>query len=321
MVQVLPLSNGMSLKNLRPIPFKCPFIAKEQPPSESREPLPSPEIHLVVRKGFYRRTSDSKKVPRYFCQSCRKSFSSSFFSPCYRQKKRQLNSPISKFLYSTVSHRRIAKLLRTSRQTVARKLVFLGLQGELGHQTYLNSIETSGRKITELQFDEMETFERSKCLPLSIPLVVEAGTRKILGFRVCSMPAKGPLAEVSRRKYGPRSDDRAECVSSLFSELAPMIDPNAKITSDQNPKYPAWIKRHFPNVQHKTVKGKRGCIVGQGELKKIGFDPLFDLNHTAAMLRANINRLLRRTWCTTKRPDRLIAHIWIYVRFHNEYLT
>jgi hypothetical protein len=167
----------------------------------------------------------------------------------------------------------------------------------------------------------METFEKSKCLPVSIPLVVEAGTRKILGFRVCSMPAKGPLAEISRRKYGPRADDRAESVSSLFSELAHIIDPHAKIMSDQNPKYPAWIKRHFPNVQHKTVKGKRGCVVGQGELKKTGFDPLFDFNHTAAMLRANINRLVRRTWCTTKRLDRLIAHIWIYIQFHNQHLT
>jgi len=37
---------------------------------------------------------------------------------------------------------------------------------------------------------------------------------------------------------------------------------------------------------HRTVKGRRGSIAGQGELKKIGFDPLFSLNHTCAMLRA-----------------------------------
>jgi transposase-like protein len=311
----------MKLKHLRSIPFKCPFNEQEVPPSDSREPSPSPKIHRVVRKGFYRRTSDSKKVPRYFCCDCRRSFSSAYFSPCYRQKKRKLNDPIGRLYYSCVSTRRIAKLLRTTQHTVAREIEFLGLRGKLEHHDYLKSIEKSGRKVTEIQFDEMETFERSKCLPLSIPLAVEAGTRKILGFRVCSMPAKGPLASISRRKYGLRADDRDESVSSLFTELAPIIHPNAKITSDQNPKYPVWIKSHFPNAQHKTVKGKRGCIVGQGELKKIGFDPLFDFNHTAAMLRANINRLVRRTWCTTKRLDRLIAHIWIYIQFHNQHLT
>lgn len=74
-------------------------------------------------------------------------------------------------------------------------------------------------------------------------------------------------------------------------------------------------------VQHKRVKGRRGCVVGQGELKRGGRDPLFALNHTAAMLRANVNRLFRRTWCTTKRMDRLKAHLMIYIDFHNTVLT
>ena len=55
-------------------------------------------------------------------------------------------------------------------------------------------------------------------------------------------------------------------------------------------------------------------------LKKIRFDPLFSLNHTCAMLRANLNRLFRRTWCTTKKPERLALHIAMYVVFHNETL-
>jgi hypothetical protein len=48
--------------------------------------------------------------------------------------------------------------------------------------------------------------------------------------------------------------------------------------------------------------------------------PLFKINHTCAMLRANINRLFRRTWCTTKRPEMLKNHLDIYLHFHNKYL-
>jgi hypothetical protein len=95
---------------------------------------------------------------------------------------------------------------------------------------------------------------------------------------------------------------------------------NPTITSDMNPKYPSWIRPHYPEANHITVKGRRGCIVGQGELKKIGFDPIFDLNHTCAMIRANINRLFRRTWCTTKRPDRLELRLYLYAHFHNTVL-
>jgi hypothetical protein len=135
------------------------------------------------------------------------------------------------------------------------------------------------------------------------------------------MPAKGRLVSVSRKKYGKRKDERPEIAHSLWNELNGYLHPTPQILSDQNPSYPAWIEPHCPNANHSTVKGRRGCVVGQGELKKIGFDPLFDLNHTAAMIRANINRLFRKTWCTTKRADRLELHLWLYADYHNRILT
>ncbi|MEQ1722809.1 MAG: hypothetical protein ABL930_06505, partial [Pseudobdellovibrio sp.] len=55
----------------------------------------------------------------------------------------------------------------------------------------------------------------------------------------------------------------------------------------------------------------------QGELKKIGFDPLFSLNHTCAMMRAKVSRLIRRTWNTTKKPERLSEHLALAVLHHN----
>ncbi len=131
------------------------------------------------------------------------------------------------------------------------------------------------------------------------------------------MPAKGPLAEISRKKYGPRADDREQETRSLFESLASVLDPAVQITSDEKPVYPSSIKPHFPEGTHQQVKGRRGAVVGQGELKKIGFDPLFSLNHSCAMLRANICRLARRTWCTTKSPKHLLAHLMIYIDYHN----
>jgi hypothetical protein len=166
----------------------------------------------------------------------------------------------------------------------------------------------------------MESFEHTKLKPLSIPLVVCAQTRRILGFQVASMPAKGLLAERSRRKYGPRADHRKRRALKLLNDLKPVLAPDVQITSDQNPHYPGWIKRSLPQAQHRTTPGKRGAIVGQGELKKIGFDPLFAFNHTAAMIRYGVSRLVRRTWCTTKRADRLRAHLYIYLHFHNAQL-
>lgn len=199
-------------------------------------------------------------------------------------------------------------------------MLFLAEQAKNSHASYLADLEKTGKRLKAVQFDEMETFEHSKCLPLSIPLAVEAESRRILDFGVCSMPANGPLAHISRRKYGPRADGRPREAHAIFARLAAFVDPHAQISTDQNPKYPAWVKPHFPDVKHRAFKGRRGCVVGQGELKRGGYDPLFSLNHTAAMIRGNVNRLFRRTWCTTKRKDRLAAHLAIYIDYHNTVL-
>lgn len=224
-------------------------------------------------------------------------------------------------LCSGVSQRRIARLLRINRKTVERKFLFLAQQAKEKHEQFLMDQVIQKGVVSDLQFDEMESFERSKCLPLSIPLAVETRTRKILSLRVGSMPAKGHLAAISLKKYGRREDQRPQLAKSLWESLKPFLHESPRVLSDQNPHYPSWISSHCPEADHRTVKGRRGCVVGQGELKKIGFDPLFDLNHTAAMIRANINRLFRKTWCTTKRADRLELHLWLYAGYHNSVLT
>ena len=266
--------------------------------------------------GFFRRRSDGAKIQRYFCLSCSRSFSTATSSPCFLQKKRQINNRLRELLCSSVSQRRCARILKVHRTTIARRLIFLGKQAQRDQETLLRAI-IPNRSVQVLQMDELETFEHTKCKPLSVALCVEERSRAILSFSVSSMPAKGKLAEISRKKYGFRVDDRRRGLKQVLSASRPYLAPGALIKSDECPRYPKLIQKHFPHSKHETHKGRRGCVVGQGELKKIGFDPLFSLNHTCAMLRANINRLVRRTWCTTKKPERLSDHIALYVHYHN----
>jgi hypothetical protein len=196
---------------------------------------------------------------------------------------------------------------------VARKLEFLG-------EYSLTLLKDSNRlkpKAKVIEFDDLESFEHTKYKPLSITLAVESQTRRILGFEVSQMPAKGLLAKRAIRKYGFRKDERTLGRERLFSSISELVERGALIKSDENPHYVADVKRHFPLSLHERHKGQRGSIVGQGELKKIRFDPLFSLNHTCAMYRANVNRLFRRTWCTTKLPKMLSYHLAIYALYHN----
>ena len=269
-----------------------------------------------VRFGFFVRKSDFRKIRRFRCRVCQKTFSNATWNDCFRQKKRHLNTKIKEFLCSAVSQRRTARLLKISRTTVARKLTFLGerCRASLAEMNFQNPLCVS------IEFDDLETSEHTKCKPLSVTLAVETGTRRILGFEVSQMPAKGKLAQFSRMKYGYRRDERPEARQRLFRHIFPLVLPNALIKSDESPHYPRDVNRFFSHCTHQRFKGKRGCVVGQGELKKVGFDPLFTLNHTYGMLRANINRLARRTWCTTKKAEYLADHIAIYAVYHNKVL-
>jgi hypothetical protein len=170
-------------------------------------------------------------------------------------------------------------------------------------------------------FDEMETFEHSKCKPLSIAVAVEEGSRRIIAMEVAAMPAKGKLAAISRKKYGKRKDERPKALRSMLGIVkAAVADENMTLKSDESPRYPKYVREVLPAARHVTFKGRRGCVVGQGELKAIGFDPLFSLNHTCAMTRDRVKRLSRRTWCTTKRPDRLQCLLRLMTYFHNQRL-
>jgi hypothetical protein len=294
-------------------------MKRQCPDSACFSQKPDPSSGSVVRKGTYFRRSDGQRISRYRCRSCGKSFSSGSFLPCYRQKKRKLNHKLQLLLVSGVSQRRAAILLRVNRKTVVRKFHFLAAQAQAGQQSWLSRLALT--PVSEVQFDDLETSEHTKCKPLSVALAVEPKSRKILGFQVSSMPAKGHLSRIAYRKYGPRQDQRSQGWHALFGNLKPIVSPTAVWLSDENPHYPRHLRAHHPGAQHRTTPGRRGCIAGQGELKKIGFDPLFSLNHTCAMLRANLNRLFRRTWCTTKTQQGLIDHLWIYMSYHNRRLT
>jgi hypothetical protein len=184
----------------------------------------------------------------------------------------------------------------------------------------LSEFNLQAAKAQVVEFDDQETFEHTKCKPLSITLAVESGSRRILGFEVSQMNAKGHLIQIALKKYGRRKDTRKRARERLFETLQSLATPDALFKSDENPHYVPTVKKYFPEAQHQSFKGQRGSIVGQGELKKIRFDPLFSLNHTCAMTRANMNRLFRRTWCTTKLPERLRDHFAIYAVYHNEVL-
>jgi transposase-like protein len=270
--------------------------------------------HARTRRfGFYKRKCDGRTIQRLKCLDCAKTLSTQTAKLSYYSRHPWLDRAIFRTLCSGVSQRRCAENFGVKQKTIAQKL------RRYAQWANLEEAKSAAKHLpVELvQFDDMEAFEHTKCKPLSIAVAVDQPTRRILSIQVSQMPAKGLLAAPARKKYGRRDDLRPEGWARLFQELKPQVGAMVRFESDKNPHYPKALKKAFPQAEHKTHKGRRGCVVGQGELKRGGFDPLFSLNHTCGMIRDNLKTLTRRTWCTVKKISGLEALLAIYRWYHN----
>jgi len=202
-------------------------------------------------------------------------------------------------------------------KTVARRVPFFAAQA----RTALAKGQAALRVCEEIYLDELITFEHTRCKPLAVCMAVSKD-RKILAMSVSSMPPHGVhLRRIALKKYGKRLDLRSKGVKQCLDSIRPLVGPQTLFKSDQEPSYARLLARTFPRNTHRAFPSKRAVIAGQGELKDHSFDPLFAINHTFAMFRANLARLARRSWVTTKKAARLEDFLYIYAAFHNFELT
>lgn len=206
--------------------------------------------------------------------------------------------------------RGIARTLRISKNTVEAKFQWL-------HQ-YISSLKVGlSPDLEQLHFDELETIEHTKLKPLSVLLFVDENY-KILKTRVAVAPPKGKLAAISYQKYGPRKDEREEVLRQCFTELKGLRPQ--EIRSDAKPSYRKYTEEFFPGVMHKIFnrsEKERHQNRLHEKYQKQSHDPMFALNQRCAKLRANIRRLTRRSWCTTKLKENLQKHLEIYCFYNN----
>jgi transposase-like protein len=268
----------------------------------------------VIKYGRFYRRSESRWIQRYRCKTCGSHFSAATGTLEFKQHKRRENLPLLRLLTAGVSMRRSAMLLKIDRRTVDRKLIYLAKKARLRHHEFL--LQLKG-KVESVEFDDLVTSEHTKMKPLTVSLAVDAKHRYLLSAKVGRIPAFGFLADRSRKKYGKRDNDHKKTLRAMFEEMSSTVSRKALVQSDEHQRYPEFVKNYLPGREYRRHPGGRGAIAGQGELKKKHFDPIFILNHTCAMLRAGVNRLIRKTWCTTKRPERLQMHLDIFIDFYN----
>ena len=269
-----------------------------------------------VKDGSFYRRDDSRTIQRYKCKICLIRYSKSTHTLEFAQKKRRHNKTIKFSLASGMSMRACAYNLKLARKTIERKFIYLAKKARINQAELL--LFWRKNPLNEIQFDDLISSIHTKLKPISVSVLVDPKTFKILGAQGAEIPAFGKIAELSRRKYGRRRNDHPKALSSLLFNLKDCIVPDAIFKTDEHKRYPELLGRHFPQAKHVTHKGLPASIVGMGELKTRRYDPLFAINHTLACFRGGMNRFIRRTWCTSKSQKHTQDHIDIFIDYYNE---
>ena len=271
----------------------------------------------IIKKGFYFRKNDSRRIQRFQCRSCSKKFGASTGTLEFRQRKRRINHQLLKLFSMKMTQRDAARFLGVNKKTVARRFDYWAKKATLKNVRFRQKLELS--PVRYMQFDDLITKERTKLKPLSVTVAVDAQRRFILQANVSQIPAFGHLAKLSRKKYGYRPSHHLSALSKTFTNLKPIVDQNALIRSDEHKSYEAFVRKTFPKANYEQYKSEKGSIAGQGELKKVKYDPIFEINHCLAMLRGAIATLVRKTWAVTQDPKRLQGHLEILMYYFNNY--
>jgi len=286
-------------------PPRCPNTAC------ARHADPTPGFYH--RCGRYPTKCGTGPIQRYRCKTCRRYFSSQTFHGDYRDHLPEVNASVFRLLISCSGFRQTARTLGLSLRGVQHKFL---KQARLLRKLNRNVLTQLPEGLTFV-FDELETFEQSPILPLTVPVLVEKDSFLVVATGVADIrrvqktgSARQRWLEQYEQQHGRRKDLSRACIRQVLERLGTLLEERkATVVTDLKSAYATAMRELFGDqVEHQRYSSK---------LPRTVRNPLFAVNLTEAMLRDNLGRLRRRTWLYTKRQLYLRLHLEMYAAYRN----
>ena len=275
---------------------------------------PTPEF--FVRRGYYYPKCRPHGVPRFRCRTCRRSFSRQTFRVDRYDHKPHLNEWVLKLLCSGIGLRQTARLIGMTARNTEMKFRKLGR-----HARRLNcNLRSDLPADATLQLDELESYEgRRSTRPLTLPMLIDRGSRLIIAARSAPIRPSGPMPE--KRKRAIAEDEqrygRRRSLSRAAVYLVLVVGKRlcrhwktVRLQTDEKKSYPKLAKRAFgaERLEHSRTPST---------LARGTYNPLFPINHTEAMARDLNGRLRRQSWLVSKKFRFLDLQLHLYAAYRN----
>jgi hypothetical protein len=211
-----------------------------------------------------------RRVPRFLCLTCRRTFSRQTFSVSYYRKRPELLRAVAAGLVAGSALRQLARSLECAVSTIASISARLGRHAMLLHARALEQLR--GQVDEALVFDHFETFEFTQDYPFGVATAVGAYSWFVYGLDPAPHARSGSRSPFQERRLRsrPRRATHGRYLGStcrVLDVLLPLRRPGRQlhIQSDAHPDYPRAMNRHaernaiswerHPNVR----RGPRGA--------------------------------------------------------------
>lgn len=231
--------------NLTPVErfqnFRPPFCPRREC-SEHRRRV---DGYRFLHHGFYWRRG--APVPRFLCQTCRRTFSRQAFSTTYYLKCPHLLRPVAAGLVAGAAHRQIARTLGCAPATVTRLAARLGRHCLLLHRHALQSLPESPTE--PIVLDHFETFEFSQDFPFGVATAV--GQHSWFIYEVDPAPHRraGRVSPAQRlrlqgRPHRPKRGSYHGSTRRTLDRLLGLSKAQLHLVTDDHPTYRAVVRTH-----------------------------------------------------------------------------
>jgi hypothetical protein len=234
----------------------------------------------------------------------------------YRDHRPSLNAPLFISIASGVGLRQSARNLGLSLGCTELKFRKIAR-----HLRRLNlSLRTQLPEEGSLHFDEFESYEGQRnTRPLSIPVLIESGSRYIIWAESAPIRPRGKMTEKrlkaiarAEKRHGPRRDLSRRSVARTLERGADVAEnrPVLRLRTDEKSSYPRLAAAAFgkERLQHKRTSSK---------LERTAWNPLFPINNEEAIMRDLMGRLRRESWLVSKKRRYLDLGLQLHMAYRN----
>jgi len=268
-------------------------------------PNPRCSFHLdsqgwrFKKDGTHLRRFDHRRIQRYRCHHCRRSFSSQTFSTTYWLKRPDLLEEVLHGLLACSCYRQMGRARRVSPATIELQAARLGRHMLLFHELH----RPRGVPREAIVLDGFETFEFSQYWITHLNTVLGAESHFTYATTLAELRRKGRMTSRQKRRraqlearYG-RPDPKAieKSVAEALALVVPPGSPEVVLLSDEHRAYPRALQR-LPDrcFQHEVTSSKA---------PRTPTNPLFPANLLHLLMRHSGSNQKRETIAWSKKKQ------------------